>query len=74
MQAREISFAAIQYRDGTTSILSGFFSDDESAFFDLMDEMQNMCRMDENIAGFGFDILTTTGNLQKACQKEENNV
>jgi len=71
---REIQAATIRYKDGTTWILGAFFSDDESAFFDLMDEMQNMCRLDENIAGFGFDILTTTGNLQKACQKEEKHV
>ena len=67
-EIREVSVATIQYRNGTSQTLGAFFRDDAEAFGEMMDLMQNMCQKDENITAFGLEILSTVGELQKACQ------
>ena len=55
--------AFVLHNDGRKNFLGAFYKNDKEAFFQIMDEMQNLRQKDDTINHFGFEYVTAIGKL-----------
>jgi len=65
---RIVKIAYIVYEGGSRLNLAIFFSDDDDAFYSIMDEMMILCQKNDSINHYVFEEVSILGELEKVCQ------